>query len=293
MGVVRDMLRFAPIGVGEEVPPLSLTADEGTWVKIRDFRGNLNVVLVFFQDESSETEAYLKAMDAAKGQFDELECVVYGVNTATTDRLRDLRAHLRVDVHFLYDTMALTARAYGVSRKVRPLCRDAVYVIDKDNRVLLAESDHVDVSRVLSTLATAQGRDLPVEGGATAASGKGSSFIREPGKGPAAVSDCDSVKAEELLTAVDSPYKLVDVRTKSEYDADHSIHAIHIPVDELPHRWRDLGQQNQLIFVCQGGDRSAAASEFMSSIGAHDIFNVLDGMSSWMGPRERTPVEKQ
>ena len=82
-------------------------------------------------------------MDAAKGQFDELECVVYGVNTATTDRLLDLRAHLRVDVHFLYDTMALTARAYGVSRKVRPLCRDAVYVIDKDNRVLLAESDHV------------------------------------------------------------------------------------------------------------------------------------------------------
>ena len=82
MGVVRDMLRFSPLDVGEEVPPLSLTADEGTWVKIRDFRGNLNVVLVFFRDESADTEAYLKALDAAKGQFEALDAVVYGINTA-------------------------------------------------------------------------------------------------------------------------------------------------------------------------------------------------------------------
>ena len=293
MGVVRDMLRFSPLDVGEEVPPLSLTADEGTWVKIRDFRGNLNVVLVFFRDESADTEAYLKALDAAKGQFEALDAVVYGINTAPTDRLRDLRAHLRVDMHFLYDTLALTARAYGVSRKVRPLCRDAVYVVDKDNRVVLAEASHPGVDALLAALAGAEGRDVPVDGVAEDAKGKGSSCIRDPGKGPAAVTDCDSVKAEELLTADDSPFKLVDVRTKSEYDADHSVHAIHIPVDELPHRWRELGQQNHLIFVCQGGDRSAAAAEFMTSVGAHEIYNVLDGMSSWMGPRERTPVEKQ
>jgi len=287
------MLRFAPLSAGDEVPPLSLTADEGTWVKIRDFRGHLNVVLVFFKEESSETEAYLRSLDGAKAQFEELDAVVYGVNTAPTDRLRDLRAHLRVDIHFLYDTLALTARAFGVSRKLRPLCRDAVYVIDKDNRVLLAETDHVSVDQVLSLLAGAEGRDVPVEGAAAAAAKGGSSFTRDPGKGPAAVVDIDSVKAEELLTADDSLYKLVDVRTKSEYDADHSVHAIHIPVDELPHRYRDLGQETHLIFVCQGGDRSAAASEFMTSVGAHEIYNVLDGMSSWMGPRERTPVEKQ
>ncbi|HJN75707.1 MAG TPA: rhodanese-like domain-containing protein [Myxococcota bacterium] len=293
MGVVRDMLRFAPLSVGEEVPPLSLTADEGTWVKIRDFRGNLNVVLVFFRDESASTEAYFKAIDAERTRFETLDAVVYGINTAPTDRLRDLRAHLRVDVHFLYDTLALTARAFGVSRRVRPLCRDAVYVVDKGNRVLLAETEHVDVERVLASLAEAEGRDLPVEGAADTTGDQRGSFVRDPGRGPASVVDCDSVEAEELITAADSPYKLVDVRTKSEFDADHSIHAVHIPVDELPHRWRELGQQNHLVFVCQGGDRSAAAAEFMTSVGAHRIYNVLDGMSSWMGPRQRTPVEKQ
>ncbi len=105
--------------------------------------------------------------------------------------------------------------------------------------------------------------------------------------------DIESAQAEEMLTAEDSDYKLVDVRTKSEFDADHSVHAIHIPVDELPHRYHDLGQSDRLIFVCQGGDRSAAAAEFMTSIGASSIYNVLGGMSSWMGPRTATPVEDQ
>lgn len=293
MSVLRDMLRFRPLDPGEHVPPLSLTADEGTWIKIRDFQDHLNVVLVFFKDESSETEAYLKALESARPALEELETVLFAVNTAPTDRLRDLRAHLRVGFYFLYDPLALTSRAFGVSGRLRPQCRDAVYVVGKDGRVVQAEKGFTDPDSLLSVLAQLEGRDLPAGQQADAQDPAASAFTRDPGKKAARAVDIESTQAEEMLTAEDGGYKLVDVRTKSEYDADHSVHAIHIPVDELPHRYQDLGQDNQLIFVCQGGDRSAAAAEFMTSIGGHEIYNVLGGMSSWMGPRTATPVEEQ
>jgi rhodanese-related sulfurtransferase/peroxiredoxin len=293
MSVLRDMMRFRPLDEGELVPPLSLTADEGTWIKIRDFQDHLNIVLVFFKDESSETEAYLKSLDQARTSFDELEAVVFAVNTAPTDRLRDLRAHLRVGFYFLYDPLALTARAFGASGRLRPQCRDAVYLIGKDGRVLHAARGFTEARVLLDSLARLQGRDLPVAAKDGHADAAGSSFTRDPGKKAARAVDIESPQAEEMLTAEDSDYKLVDVRTKSEFDADHSVHAIHIPVDELPHRYHDLGQSDRLIFVCQGGDRSAAAAEFMTSIGASSIYNVLGGMSSWMGPRTATPVEDQ
>ena len=35
--MLRDLTRFSPLSVGTESPPLSLTSDEGTWIKIRDF----------------------------------------------------------------------------------------------------------------------------------------------------------------------------------------------------------------------------------------------------------------
>ena len=104
-----------------------------------------------------------------------------------------------------------------------------------------------------------------------------------PGEG-AGVRPIDSAGAVGLLEG-DGQYVLVDVRTRSEYEADHAPWAVHIPVDELPQRYGELGQTARVICVCQAGARSAAASEFLLSIGATEVYNVLGGMSSWSGPR--------
>ena len=52
--------------------------------------------------------------------------------------------------------------------------------------------------------------------------------------------------------------------------------ARHIPVDELPHRHAELGQGSHLVFICHSGGHSAAAGEFMTSIGGTHIYNVAD-----------------
>ena len=46
--LLKNTLLMRPVAVGETAPELSLTADEGTWIKLPDFRDHLNVVLLFF-----------------------------------------------------------------------------------------------------------------------------------------------------------------------------------------------------------------------------------------------------
>lgn len=282
MDVLRDMLRFSPLDVGDEAPPLSLTADEGTWIKLRDFGGHLNVLLVFFRAETSETEAWLRELETQRSALEQLDCTVFAVNSARTDRLREFRAHTRSGFYFLYDPLALTSRAFGMARKVRPFCRDGVCVVDKEQRVLLCERGMVAPAKLVALLSDHMGRSVAAAS-QTEASGDT--------KGAAVVQDIDSVKAESLLDRKQG-YKLVDVRTLSEFEPDHSPEAIHLPIDELPHRHRELEQGDRIIFVCQGGDRSAAAAEFMTSIGGHDIYNVLGGMGAWAGRREASPVRE-
>lgn len=294
MGVIRDMLRLSPLPEGALAPPLSLTADDGTWIKLRDFEGNLNVLLVFFADEGEATEQFVKALEAARARFEALETVIFAVNTNRTDRLRELRAHFRVQFHFVYDPLALTARAFGASRRALPMCRDAVFLIGKDQKVRLSERGFPEVITLLRAVAAAQGVELEEDragAGPAAAAQPGASRVRDPGKPAQLVQEITSAEAEKLLDQASSPYLLVDVRTKSEVEADRSPDAIHIQVDELPHRYHELKQTQQLIFVCQAGDRSAAAAEFMTSIGGHDIYTVNGGMSAWSGRRASGPIE--
>lgn len=284
MGVLRDLLRLSPLAVGEQAPPLSLTADDGTWIKLRDFEGHLHVVLVFFATEDDNTGETLKALEAARVALEGMHAVIFGVNTNRTDRLRDIRAHLRLGFHLLYDPGALTARAFGMSRKVLPFCRDGLYVVSKDQRVVLAQKGFPDVSAVVDCVAQLEGVSPATSAPAQPKASPGSA-TRDPGKAAQRVQEIDSAKAEALLDAENSSFLLVDVRTLSEFEADHSPDATRIQVDELPHRYHELKQLDRLIFVCQAGDRALAAAEFITSIGGHEIYAVTGGMSSWRGRR--------
>ena len=78
MSIARDLMRLNPISVDTEAPPLSLTADEGTWVKLRDFKGQMAVVLLFFKSEANDTVAWLKAWSEAKDSAEKLDAVIFG-----------------------------------------------------------------------------------------------------------------------------------------------------------------------------------------------------------------------
>ncbi len=278
----KNLVSWTPPTPGESCHPLSLTADEGTWVKLDDFNGHLNVVFLFIESINSETsDSWLQDYNRRLSQFESLETVVFGINTARTDELRTHRHRLGLEFFLLYDPLAIESRAMRCSSRVAPTCKATVVAVGKDGSVLFSERGQSSPTSVLEVLSAHEGREAAemkaVEPGAAPQDG--------PGTGPAPVKIVDSAAAEALLDEPNGGYVLVDVRTLSEYEADHSPNAAHIPIDELPHRYRELEQTHRIICVCQAGGRSAAAAEFLTSIGGTEIYNVEGGMSAWSGRR--------
>ena len=107
-----------------------------------------------------------------------------------------------------------------------------------------------------------------------------------------AVQMISSEAAVELLQR-NTSFKVVDVRTLSEYEPDHIPGSLHIPVDELHQRHTELMGQPGLVFICQAGGRAFSAAESAASIGQNDLYVVEGGMSSWTGTRKTDGVIQQ
>lgn len=279
--LIKQTLHMQPLAAGTPAPPLSLTADEGTWIRLPDFKGHLNVVLLFFRTTTDDaTDAALKSFDARLDSFEELDTVIFAVSTFRTDRLRSFRSELGLEFFLLYDPLAVESRKFGCSGRIRPYSRPAVVVVGKDGKVSMSQHGLPTVEQILRHVADLEGRDIPQQE-AEAARFTG---VRDPGGAAWRVRDLDNDEAQKLLE--DDSYKLVDVRTKSEYDADHDPRAVLLPVDELPHRYQELGQTTHLIFIDQSGGRAAQAAEFIASIGGSEVYSVANGMTGWTGPRQ-------
>jgi len=271
------LANWQPLPVGSEAPEVSLTAHEGTWIRSKDYEGSTHIVLVFFRSfEDDETNAYLQTVDEATERLEALDTQVFGVNQNPTDRLREYVTGQGHAFFVLYDALALTARAFRCSGRLRPYCKPAVVVISKERTIVLAEHGYPSVDRILDCVATLEGVNVPVEAGA-----QGSAEDAANAEGaPVAISAPEAVAK---LETEDSPYLLVDVRTKSEHDAYHPDGCIHIPVDDLPQRHAELNQQAHLILVCQTGDQSAAGAADLTGIGFSDVYVGGEGMTGWTG----------
>ena len=268
---VRDFLSWAPPEQGSTAAPLSLTADDGTWVKVPDFRDRMHVLLLFVADpDDPETIRAVRSLDREKARLDALDVASFGVSTRRTDALRAWRATHALETCFLYDPLAAAARGYRASGRVRPACVDTTVLVGKSGRVVVAERGFASMERILSAAAQQDGREVPA--------------LPAQAAPPAEVRDVTPEQARALLADPAGAWILVDVRTRAEFAEGHAPMARHIPVDELPHRHAELGQTQRLVFVCAAGGRSAQAAEFMVSIGASDVCNVQGGMSQWGAP---------
>lgn len=281
---LRSLLFPQPIQVGAEAPPLSLTASEGTWVRTADCKDQIHIALLFFRAMNrDEIDAWLREYSQLFEAFEKLDCAVFGINTARTDKLRAYQTELGLAFHLLYDPFALDARQFGYSGR-RPYIRNGAVLINKNGQISFSERGLPSAHALLEIVAQLEGKQLQPD--SPSAQNTVGAPVRNPGQRPDEVRFLSTEDTLQKLQDSDNPHLLVDVRTTPEYEADHVPGVIHIPVDEIHHRYRDLGQSNQLIFICQAGGRAYSAAEFMSSIGSTEIYVVEGGMSSWSGPRK-------
>ncbi len=74
---------------------------------------------------------------------------------------------------------------------------------------------------------------------------------------------------------------LVDVRTGAEVAEMAIPKALHIPLDELHLRLREIPVDATVLFHCRSGGRSAQATLFAESAGYKNAHNVLGGITEW------------
>jgi|DewCreStandDraft_1066081.scaffolds.fasta_scaffold31234_2 rhodanese-related sulfurtransferase len=98
------------------------------------------------------------------------------------------------------------------------------------------------------------------------------------------------ISAEEAKRLIDAgAVKVIDVREPAEYERDHIANSTLIPLGTLIQRPGALREDN-LLFYCEVGQRSAVACEFAASLGFERVYNLEGGMQAWRA--RGYPVEK-
>jgi rhodanese-related sulfurtransferase len=98
------------------------------------------------------------------------------------------------------------------------------------------------------------------------------------------------ISAQEARQLIDSgDVRLVDVREPGEWERDHLASATLVPLGTLMQRPDAVGDDN-VIFYCEMGQRSAVACEFAASLGLERVYNLEGGMQAWR--QLGYPVEK-
>jgi rhodanese-related sulfurtransferase len=75
--------------------------------------------------------------------------------------------------------------------------------------------------------------------------------------------------------------KLVDVREPWEYARDHIPAATLTPLGQIIARPQEVITSDNVVFVCEVGQRSAVAAEMAAALGMQHVFNLEGGMQAW------------
>jgi rhodanese-related sulfurtransferase len=83
---------------------------------------------------------------------------------------------------------------------------------------------------------------------------------------------------------------LIDVREPEEFVAGHIPGAQNLAQSEIATRLEELPRDHPILVVCQGGNRSRRAAQFLAQMGYTNVANVGGGTSAWA--ESGRPVER-
>lgn len=99
------------------------------------------------------------------------------------------------------------------------------------------------------------------------------------------------ITAEEAKALLDQGgVQLIDVREKVEYDQIRIPNARLVPLNGLLSRPTEHLKEDNIIFHCAEGIRSAVACEMGAAIGFEKLYNMEGGINAWAA--KGLPVEK-
>lgn len=94
-------------------------------------------------------------------------------------------------------------------------------------------------------------------------------------------------QAKELIDR--GEVSVVDVREDWEYAKDHIRNSKLVPLKMIISAAQRHVEGDDLVFVCEVGQRSAVAAEFAAALGKERVYNLEGGMTAWR--KQGFPVE--
>ncbi len=104
-----------------------------------------------------------------------------------------------------------------------------------------------------------------------------------------------TIGTDEAKKMIEAGTRVIDVRQPDEWDRGHIAEAELVPLNGIyafGKALKDLHipEDEEVIFVCAGGQRSASASEIALVTGLKKVYNLANGMNGWVG--RRYPIER-
>jgi rhodanese-related sulfurtransferase len=104
-----------------------------------------------------------------------------------------------------------------------------------------------------------------------------------------------TIGTDQAKKMIESGTRIVDVRSPEEWNRGHIAEAELVTINGIYTFGKglqdlNLPQDEDIIFVCASGQRSAMASEIASLIGFRRIYNLANGMHGWVN--RGYPVER-
>jgi hydroxyacylglutathione hydrolase len=101
------------------------------------------------------------------------------------------------------------------------------------------------------------------------------------------VEQLTQVTARDLHQRSSGAVTLVDVRSAPEFEAGHIGGALHVPIETIGARVREIPRALPVATICEGGYRSMLAASLLARAGIRPVGNVSGGMSAYR-PLETT-----
>jgi rhodanese-related sulfurtransferase len=87
--------------------------------------------------------------------------------------------------------------------------------------------------------------------------------------------------AARLADASSEKPLLLDVRENWEYETCHIAGSTQIPMNLIPIRVNELGDDREIVCVCHHGARSMQVAAFLERNGFSNITNLTGGIHAW------------
>ena len=89
----------------------------------------------------------------------------------------------------------------------------------------------------------------------------------------------DATRLKEKRDA-NEDFVLLDVRSQEEFQLVN-IGGTHIPLQDLPERFRELSEKTPIVVLCHHGVRSEQAASFLEAKGFKEVSHLDGGIDSW------------